>query len=96
MSFRCGFCGKAQPVRIKPVMIKTRVKREFSDAVTRWDSITGLPTISCSYREEIAEEKKACPDCAKIPREPEVMVIQKGGEEEKKSFRQKKRSKPRF
>ena len=62
MSFKCDFCGLAQPAGSKPVKIPQlvmtidRIAQVYERGLARaWSEV--------SYR--IGGEKQACPDCAK-------------------------------
>jgi len=74
MSFRCDFCGKAQPPNVKPTKVKTKVRRESLEPVQTRD-LAGMVTVSAGYREFTITEKAACPACAGVPRDPEVVWV---------------------
>lgn len=68
MSFRCQFCGKAQPAGTKPVKVVTKVRR-------REGRVRVIDNFTAEWLEprEIVEEKMACLECAGNAPESEIV-----------------------
>jgi hypothetical protein len=72
MSFRCGICGEAQPSRTKGVHVPLKVK--IGAGKTKF-----ITDREAYYVEpyQIVQETMACPTCAAMPHQPEVVETQK-------------------
>jgi len=75
MSFTCYFCGQQQGLGIKPKKITTKIRLIITEIVERVVAEKGnfnkkLSTVWSEGREEIVEEKLACPACARKPHYP--------------------------
>jgi hypothetical protein len=68
MGFRCDFCNQAQPVRTKPVNIITKIRKQEGKV----KMINGMEG-EWIQGWQIAEEKKACRNCAKKNVVPTVL-----------------------
>lgn len=73
MSFRCGFCNQDQPRGTKPVRVVTEIRQ--GEGKVRDVSDTSAEYVPGPW--QIAKEILACPDCARIPRKPEVVEVKK-------------------
>ena len=70
MSFRCEFCGKVQPPGTKLKKIITEIREVGSPQIEIMGNV-GIFLKGAPW--QIVREKKACPLCAKISIEPEVV-----------------------
>ena len=75
MSFKCDFCGEAQLPGTKPEKVVTKLRLIPLCPVQEIDPLTNMVVVRSREREEIIEEKLACPACAKTQRKPELIFI---------------------
>jgi len=59
MSFRCEFCGEAQPGGVGPIQVVTKIRRKGNEFEYKGT--------------DIAEEKNSCATCHDPEREPEIV-----------------------
>lgn len=87
MSFQCGFCGEAQPSRVKPVEIITQIRKVNYHNPSPSNPITG--------GWEIAKAPVlACPACAKKRHKRRTVETKEvKGSETKKTEQKPKRKK---
>ena len=90
MSFCCEFCGQQQHAGVKPKKIPTQIRMIIIGIIEEKDPETKLLRVYTRVREEIAQEKLACPACVKKPIDPEIIEFRdesEGQEEVRTSSR---------
>lgn len=75
MSFRCEFCGEAQPPRTKAKKVPIEVRIIQLAPAQEEDPDTGFIKVHSRQRIETVKEALACPLCAGTNLKPNVVEI---------------------